>query len=203
MWVEENGKRILIDPGGFTWESGQLTDEVLSHLDYCLVTHEHFDHFNEEAFKKIKANSPSVKFKAGPAVVKKLQAIGIVADSDNDQLITLDVGEHAHLWEGIPIFENTKMTIAGKLMHVGDSMDIAKAPPILCLPIFGPWLGGTITDAANIISKLKPKYIIPIHDWHYNDQARTDLIKWLEGTFKEQGTEFIATELGREFDLNV
>jgi L-ascorbate metabolism protein UlaG (beta-lactamase superfamily) len=44
----------------------------------------------------------------------------------------------------------------------------------MTIPVFGPWKNGTITDAINLVIKLKPKYVIPIHDWHYKDEVRED-----------------------------
>lgn len=201
--VEVDGKRILIDPGEYTWVSGQLTDEHLSNLDYLLITHEHYDHCHLEAIKAVQGKSPNVKIKAGPAVVGKLQKDGIIADSSNTDLVSLDVGEHSHLWEGLPVFENTKMTVAGKLLHVGDSMDATQTPDVLCLPIFGPWLNGTVADAANVITKLKPKYVVPIHDWHYNQEARNGFMERLTDWFKDKGTQVIGTELAKTYEIEV
>lgn len=203
LLVEANGKRILIDPGQFTFEAGDLNDNVLTGVDYCAITHDHFDHFHEPALKRLIALSPNVVFKAGPEVVEKFKTIGIVADGANDELISLEVGEHAHLWEGLPVIENTKVTIAGKLLHVGDSMDAKSASEILAVPIFGPWQNGTVTDAVNLIKNLKPKYVIPVHDWHYNQEARQGFLERISEAVKADNVMVIGVEIGKTYDLPV
>lgn len=199
--VEENDKKILIDPGQYTFEAGDLTDAVLTGVDYCVVTHEHFDHFHEPAIRRLMDLSPQVVFKAGPEVVKKFKTIGVTADSTSDEFISLEVGEHAHLWDGVPVIENTKVTIAGKLLHVGDSMDATSTPEVLAVPFFGPWQNGTVTDAVNLIKKLQPPFVIPIHDWHYNQEARQGFLQRISEAVKTDNITVIGTEIGKAYDL--
>jgi L-ascorbate metabolism protein UlaG (beta-lactamase superfamily) len=201
--VEVDGKeKVLIDPGEYTWAANQLTDKHLSNIDYLVITHEHADHYLPEAIKAVLAKSPNTKIKAGPAVVKLLQGEGIPADSDNDNTIKLAIGEHSRVWE-FPIFENTKVMVADKLLHVGDSMDTTETPAVLCLPMFGPWLNGTLSDAGLLIEKLKPKYVVPIHDWHYKEEVRASFVKRLQDYFEPKGTHVVGGELAKTYDLDV
>lgn len=47
--IEENGKRIFIDPGNFTFEKYSTND--FPNLDAILITHAHADHLDKEAVK--------------------------------------------------------------------------------------------------------------------------------------------------------
>lgn len=203
LLIEVDDNKILIDPGEFTWKANDLTDDVLTGVDYCLITHEHFDHFHEPALKRLHELSPNVLFKAGPAMVAKFKEINLSADSTPNDLIKLEVGEHAHLWDGVPVFENTKMTIAGKLLDLGDSMDAASSPEVLAVPIFGPWLGGTVSNAVNLAMKLQPKYVIPMHDWHYHTEAREGFVKRLQEWCEPKGIKVIGAELGKPYEIEV
>ena len=47
----------------------------------------------------------------------------------------------------------------------------------------------------------KPEKFIPLHDWHWNDQARAGFYKRLEGAMGDLGIEFVPTESGQEYEV--
>ncbi|HEU5187879.1 MAG TPA: hypothetical protein VFT87_05265, partial [Candidatus Saccharimonadales bacterium] len=70
---------------------------------------------------------------------------------------------------------------------------------ILALPVTAPW--GAMIPAATLGATLKPKTIIPIHDWHWNSAARSAAYDTLEAFFAKQNITFIKPTDGIAFTL--
>lgn len=67
FFVEEQGQKLIVDPGSFT----ELPDE-LDNTVAIIITHEHGDHFSPDNIEKIKAQNPNVQIFAAREVVEKL-----------------------------------------------------------------------------------------------------------------------------------
>lgn len=74
------------------------------------------------------------------------------------------------------------------MIHPGDSFDFKTSSEILTLPITAPW--GSTTRAVEKAMELKPKVIIPIHDWHWKDEAWKQFYSLLQGVFEKEGIDF-------------
>ena len=55
----------------------------------------------------------------------------------------------------------------------------------------------------NSILELKPKYILPIHDWHWREEARTQMYGAMEQVFEKNGIKFISLNTGEPVVLEV
>ena len=66
--IEENGLRILTDPGTYSTSQNEAKN-----IDLILITHEHPDHYHVDSVKTILANNPQVKIITNTAVAKLLQ----------------------------------------------------------------------------------------------------------------------------------
>jgi L-ascorbate metabolism protein UlaG (beta-lactamase superfamily) len=88
-----------------------------------------------------------------------------------------------------------------KLSHPGDSHSSTETKAVLALPVQAPW--GSVRDATALALKLKPQYVIPIHDWHWSDQARAATYATLEKVLGEHGVTFIKAVNGEPFVLAV
>jgi hypothetical protein len=64
-----------------------------------------------------------------------------------------------------------------------------------------PW--GSTVNAVKLALELKPRYVIPIHDWHWNEQAREGMYKNLENIFKQNEITFIKAVNGEPFVLDI
>lgn len=191
LLVEENNKKILIDPGDYS--AGALDLNYLSGLSYLLITHEHQDHMYLPLIKEILGKFPGLKIISNSSVVGILGAEGIQVSTEGDDFIQTEEVLHEKVF-GITPPMNVLFRINGKLTHPGDSHHFSKTTEILALPIQAPW--GSTTDAVNLAEKLKPKVIIPIHDWHWNKEARKNMYKRLEEYFATLSIRFIGLETG-------
>lgn len=201
LLVETPDRVGLIDPGNFSVEA--LDNISLSQLDDILITHEHGDHMDIDMIKRLLNDFPAVNIIAPAEAAQKLQEAGIETATDK-------------LTDGVETFDSPHESVAplfgqppqeygfhylGKLSHPGDSHSFSETKSILALPVSAPW--GSTIKAINVGLELKPDYIIPIHDWHWNDQASESMYDRMANVFKKNGIEFIKTKNGKPFEIDV
>lgn len=166
LLVEEGGLRLLIDPGSYS--SGF---EKLKNLDVLLITHEHQDHINIDAVKKLIENDPGMQILTVPGAGKILEKEHIpFTQRGGGEIVTVKnvplefFGKlHAVIHSSLPVCDNIGVMIANRFFFPGDALTIPPKPvEILALPVGGPWikLGETIDYAI----ALKPKICFPVHD---------------------------------------
>ena len=198
LLIEEDTKKILVDPGIFTFESKALDINSLNKLDYVLITHEHPDHMHIPFIKEIKNKFPEVQFISNNYVAKLLKEEGIEVNTESNNELKIKEVPHEKVFGTEPP-KNVLFNIFGKLTHPGDSLHFSLETPVLALPIQAPW--ASLTEAVNKGFELKPKVIIPIHDWHWNDDARNTFYKRLIDYFGQKGIEFKGLQTGEVLEV--
>lgn len=186
-------RTALFDPGIMSEEALNI-DELL-YLDDIIITHEHNDHISMKLIKQLVAKFPSVRITSTAPVVRQLAEAGIAAtDQPSEGIVFFDAPHEsvAPLW---PQPEATGVHYLDRLTHPGDSHSFIETKTVLALPVTAPW--GSLIDAVNLAIKLKPKFIIPIHDWHWRDQARTQTYEALEREFAKLDMTFLKLEDGQ------
>lgn len=208
LLIEEQNKTILIDPGVFTYNEHALDINKLTKLDYIAITHEHADHFHLPFIKDLVQKFPDVKIVSTPSVVELLKKVGqrpislglknIKATSESDEVVKIEISPHERLWD-VEAPENVTISIFDKLTHVGDSICFIKSCGILALPITAPW--GSTTDAVNKALEIRPKIIIPIHDWMWKDEVRIGMYQRLKDFFATKEIDFKTPETGEIVEI--
>lgn len=198
LLVEDQKKTFLFDPGVFTFQEKVLAVNSLSKLDYILITHEHPDHVYLPFVHDLVTKFPDVKIVTNQSIVNILHNENIKATDVGDNIVQLENAPHEMLWDSKPP-ENTLITLSGRLAHPGDSLHFKTSVEILALPIVAPW--GSTTDAVNLALKLKPKVVIPIHDWMYKDIVRQMMYQRFNDFFKSKGITFKGLETGEQYDF--
>ncbi|MEK7103015.1 MAG: MBL fold metallo-hydrolase, partial [Patescibacteria group bacterium] len=72
LLIEQNGTRILTDPGVWTSQQNDLTD-----VDIIIITHQHPDHFSINSVKALIANNPRAQIITNSSVGELLKTEGI------------------------------------------------------------------------------------------------------------------------------
>lgn len=196
--VEDQGKTILVDPGNYSVEDGALTIEQFSTLDAICLTHEHQDHMYLPFVKQLVARFPNVQIFGTTSIKKRLEQEGITASAEGNEFVTLTPVPHEKIFI-VAAPENVMITLFERFATPGDSLSFKHAPEILALPIQAPW--GHATWAADIALKVKPKTIIPIHDWHWKDEVRKSMYERLENFFEPHGIRFLKPDTDQVFEL--
>lgn len=192
-------RTVLFDPGMFSVEAVQAAS--LKYLDDIVITHEHFDHFDEELVASLAKQFPEVRILAPQAVVDRLQALGVAANIVASE--GLEVFEAPH--ESLEPMGQTPQAIGvhylGCLTHPGDSHHFSQSKAILALPVTAPW--GSTVNAVKLATELKPKVVIPIHDHIWRDDWRQKMYGSLAQYFEGLGIEFIQPVNGQSFVLDL
>lgn len=192
-------RTALFDPGIMSKDSLKVDD--LKFLDDIIVTHGHGDHFSLDIIKQLVTKFPLVRITATPEAVIELEKIGISAGSDPSNGISFFDSPHESVQ---PLFGSPQqfgVHYLDLLSHPGDSHSFAETKQILALPVTAPW--GSTIKAINLALELKPKYILPIHDWHWREEARTQMYGAMEQVFDKNGIKFIKLQTGEPVVLMV
>lgn len=184
--LEKDGRRLVVDPGGLT-DSGALEG-----ADAVLVTHEHFDHFSEEALRRAAAARPGLRIWANSAVAKRLDGLGaqVTATGEGDAFsvagfdVTVHGTWHAVIHPEIPRIPNVGFLVDGALFHPGDALTVPDAPVgTLLLPVHAPWV--TVGDLIDYVREVAPRDAYAVHDGALNDVG----VNMVEGFLGERGPE--------------
>ena len=196
LLVEQDGKKALVDPGGFSWKSGIISDQsILRDVDYVVITHIHADHLDETFANVVHELSPNALWYSTPEVVAKLKSLGIRAHIKSD-LTDVKIIESAHAdldpWNTQP--EHTSFILFSELFVSGDCQKHSSlhGARVLAGPINGgPW--GAVVGELKMIQhlKVKPEVFVPLHDWHWNDEARAAIYSQLPAVMEKFGVRFM------------
>ncbi len=204
--LEKDGKRILVDPGVYSWQSGVVEEDLMSDLDSVVVTHEHPDHLSEDFVDLVKTKSPGAKWYGPSQVVSQLADWGIngSSSSDDDSIVFIE-SSHADLDPWFPEQpEHTSFVLFNEVLVGGDchTLSDSHGARIFAGAINGgPW--GAVVGFARMIEAMdnRPEVVIPAHDWHWNDEARKGIYNRLGEVMEAQGVKFVPMENGLSVDI--
>lgn len=182
------GRRILIDPGGFSWDDERFDASMVEGVDRILITHEHGDHVSFDFVRAALERSNDATVETTPS----LQAI--LAEQDIDA-VTEGTPQFVAPHERVPMGpgpENTGFHIEYVLSHPGDSHSFNETMAILAMPFVAPW--GSLTSAADRVRLVKPKFVIPIHDWFLSQPGRGFMYRLAEMALAQDGIELVVID---------
>jgi len=161
------GRTVVIDPGAFTPDAR----EVVAGADAVLITHEHFDHVDEEVLRAALRERAGLRVWAPPGVRQKLGdhdgRVTAVVPGDRLEIAGFEVlavgGTHAQIHQDIPQVENVGFVIDGAVYHPGDAYFAPDVPVgMLLLPTSGPWT--KFGEAADFVRAVRPARVVQIHE---------------------------------------
>ncbi|MFK0171605.1 MBL fold metallo-hydrolase [Streptomyces sp. NPDC090306] len=181
--IEKDGTRLVIDPGTFTPDAA----EAVAHADAVLITHEHFDHFDEKLVAAQLAARPALEVYGTQAVVAALGdrngRVHAVAAGDSFSVGSVAVTVHGHrhalIHADIPCPDNVGYLLDnGTLYHPGDAYFAPEAPVrTLLLPTSGPWT--KLGEAADYVRAVKPERVVQIHELMLSDLGQNSTANFL------------------------
>ncbi|MGW7264435.1 MBL fold metallo-hydrolase [Streptomyces sp. NPDC054842] len=171
--IEKDSARLVIDPGTFTPDAAA----AVAGADAVLITHEHFDHFDEQLVASALEARPELRVYGTAAVAATLGSHGgrvrAVAAGDTFTVGALDVSVHGHrhalIHADIPCPDNVGYLLdGGAVYHPGDAYFAPDAAVrTLLLPTSGPWT--KLGEAADYVRGVKPERIIQIHELMHSE----------------------------------
>ncbi len=196
---ESVNRTTLFDPG--VYAEGVLDVSLLKFLDDIIITHSHFDHMSLPLIKQLVGKFPEVRITAPTDVVAMLLAEGIPASNQPSAGIVIFESPHEAIrpYREADAPEEIGVHYLDQLTHPGDSHSFSETKEILALPVQAPW--GSTNDAVQLALSLKPQHVLPIHDWHWSDAARTSMYESLQARFAEADITFHSLQTGQPIIL--
>ena len=180
--LDKEGSRLLIDPGTFTPNAAELAASAGT----ILITHEHFDHFDEAAIAVALEARPELRVYGPAAVVDRWQArrgqVTAVVEGERFDVDGFDVavfgGLHASIHRDIPQVANVGYLIDGHVYHPGDSYYVPDAPvtPLL-VPTSGPWT--KLGEAVDFVRAVSPEQAVQIHEIMLSEVGQQSMAMFL------------------------
>lgn len=165
--LEKNGARIVIDPGTLTPDAA----ERVAAAEAVLITHEHFDHFDEQLIAAALEARPGLRVYGPDSVVGRWSArpgqVVAVAEGDRLEIAGFDVAVagdmHAQIHRDVPLVTNVGYLVDAELYHPGDAYHVPAAPVrTLLLPTSGPWT--KLGEAVDYVRAVAPQRLLQIHE---------------------------------------
>ncbi len=185
---EPVNRTALFDPGSFS----TINVDNLEYLDDIFITHKHADHMDADLIKKLQTKFPHVRITAPNDALEDLAKAGITgaSSSEPDQGVRFFEAPHEEVaplgWGPQP--DEIGIHYLQMFSDPGDSHTFTETMPILALPVQAPW--GSTVEAVKVALDLKPRHIIPVHDWHWSAEARQQMYDRLEARFAQDGITF-------------
>lgn len=197
LLVEMPKRTALFDPGSMSEEAVNV--DSLEWLDDVFITHKHQDHMSMNLMMQLVGKFPDVRITAPDEVAKLLDNEGISASSDPPEGVTILDSPHESVAPMYAQPEEYGFHYLNAITHPGDSHSFKDTKKILALPMTAPW--GAMTKAVKLALELKPKHILPIHDWHWREEAKTQTYTKLKDMFAESGITFHILESGQPINI--
>lgn len=199
LLVETPERVALFDPGSMS--APTINIDHITKLDDIFVTHIHGDHIDTSLIKKLVEKFPAVRITTTNEVVNKLSELGVKASNSAPEGVQFFDSPHESVQPLFPQPEEIGVHYLDSLSHPGDSHSFTETKAIVALPVTAPW--GAAIKAINLAIELKPKHVLPIHDWHWNEEARAGMYDLFEKVLGEQGIIFHRLETGQPVEITL
>ncbi|HET8991770.1 MAG TPA: MBL fold metallo-hydrolase [Candidatus Saccharimonadales bacterium] len=198
LLVETDDRVAIFDPGAMSYPVFDISK--LTRLDDIFITHNHGDHYLLPFIKELLEKFPNTRITTTREVVDELKKEGIEASADEPEGVKFFDSPHESVAPLFPQPEEVGIHYLNKLSHPGDSHSFKESKEILALPITAPW--GSSIKALNLALELKPKHVIPIHDWHWSDEARKQMYDSYESVLGKSGIKMHKPQTGTAIEIN-
>jgi len=199
--LEDNGAKVVIDPGVFTKEFGNL-DAIVA----VVVTHVHGDHYAPKHLDAIlEANPDALIFTTRDVADEyKHDNVQVVSDGDHIAIETFTlqfVGEdHTVIHDSLPTPLNTGVLINEQFYYPGDSFTLPGKPiKILAVPANAPW--ATVGQSMDFISEGAPELCFPTHNGLLSETGHLVYNDSLNHICQQADIEFKALQPGESLDV--
>ena len=186
----------LIDPGFFTYDSGEVDLHSIGEVQRVLITHEHGDHVKPDFVRWLVDRGEDVTVHANQSVVDLLAGHDIAASTTDPDGVTSEDVLHEMVPNGAQP-PNRAFTVGGMVTHPGDSYQPRSSAPVLALPLIVPW--GSTTLSVEFAKRLAPRQVIPIHDFYLSRSGREFITRIAGGVLADAGIELVPLDWGDSY----
>ncbi|MBD1384095.1 MBL fold metallo-hydrolase [Mucilaginibacter rigui] len=194
---EQDGYKLLFDPGKFSFAEGRVTPQMFADVDSIIITHIHPDHLDIENLKKIVDLSKATVYtntQVGETIAKEGLTYSLIEQGTyNIGPFKLDAFpvQHEPLLDN-PTPQMTCFLINDKILHPVDSMETRLTEytgiELLIMVTMAPFANEL--RIAGFADRVRPKRILPVHDGYAKDFFIEQRYKNYSRHFEKAGIKF-------------
>lgn len=199
--LEEQGSKIVIDPGAFTKSLINFTN-----IAGVVVTHAHPDHFSLELIMKIQDANPKAVVYTTSTVSQEMvgRLHKTVKDGDREPVTPFFLaffgGKHAVIRPDYAEQENIGVFVNNLFYYAGDAFVLPKVPvEVLAIPSTAPWL--KISEAMDYLTAVKPKIAFPTHNAMLSDIGNNMHNRMIGAVAKQNDIEYRVLHPGQSIEI--
>jgi L-ascorbate metabolism protein UlaG (beta-lactamase superfamily) len=199
--VEEQGHKLVVDPGMYSERLPELTNVVA-----LTLSHVHDDHSFRPHVEKLLEQFPEIKIFGTQEVAEKLKGLTVTVVYHVDRYevgpFTFDFFGYFHqeIHRSIPLVQNFGLMVNSELYYPGDSYTIPEVDVgTLACPSSAPWL--KIGDVIDFVSAVKPRRSFPTHNALLSEHGHKLQNSRIQELTESFGGEFRYLEVGQGWEL--
>jgi len=202
--LEEQGKKLVIDPGSWTEGLGPL-DNIAA----VVITHNHQDHLNIQHLQAILQQNPGVQMFGAQEAAQDMAKQNIQANSVTGGhaatvgpfTVRFYGNMHALIHEDFPpVPHNVGVLVNDTFYYPGDSFTVPDGAPvkILAVPASAPWM--KIAEAVDFINTVRPQVCFPTHNALLSDIGEQLTDNWFKGVCDGIHATYHSLKAGESFE---
>lgn len=198
--LEEQGQSLVIDPGNYTRELGDLQNVAA-----VVFTHVHGDHYGANNLATILKANPNAKvFGTHEVAAAAPNTMAVDAGQSVEAgpfKLAFFGGRHALIFRDAPDNENVGVLVNDRFYYPGDSFDTPNGAPveILAVPVSGPWM--KTGEALEFVEAIKPsKLCLPTHDLMLSELGMKMFEERMSQVCAESGAAFKVLRPGESIE---
>jgi L-ascorbate metabolism protein UlaG (beta-lactamase superfamily) len=202
VFIEHNGKKLVIDPGAFT----ELPEDICG-VVAVVYTHMHGDHVDSGNLDLLVKANKDLTIYAEAETMAELAGIDCnkVAIDKTQTIapgefeITLYFLDHAVIWKNSPC-KNLAVKVNDFYYYPGDTFHIIEEPvQIAGVPVSAPWL--KLTDAIQFVHDVRAQKVMPTHNGLMNDAGHMVAHNVLSNFTKDSGKELVLLQNNETYEV--
>lgn len=200
--LEEQGERLVIDPGAFTQSLDNFSSVVA-----LVITHEHMDHYEPRFVDAIASANPAVHIFVPEDLGAQMTAVKTTVVHGGDTAtagpfrLQFYGGQHAAIHPEFQMPNNIGVLVNGSVYYPGDSFTVPKGmhPQVLLAPVSAPWL--KIGETIDFVEAVRPEVCLPTHNSLLSDIANSLTERWLQGVCERHHTSYNHLNPGESIEI--
>ena len=201
MVLEEQGKKLIIDPGEFTSDFGGTYNVAA-----VVVTHVHGDHFSAKHLQAIVDANPDAKVFTTAEVSEAwpdshVQAVKAGEEQTAGPFTLHFYGElHALIHQIAPQNQNIGVLVNDSFYYPGDSFTLPETKVmVLAVPANAPW--AKVGESIDFMQAVAPTQFIRTHDGLLNEIGMSITDTWFNMASDKFGHAYNPLEPGESLEF--